>query len=152
MSDINFLSVVANNLNRLQEYSGAYFDKFAKYNQPKSVAIQRSTSPKSFTSYTTLGIMFPNFNTIIDPIPLTYPIEVVKDDAILKNYSQYQSNKLIEEIDINRLKATPSYKLYNSKYSIYKISELKEFAKLLGLPSNGNKDHLVEIILQRILT
>lgn len=152
MSDLNFLSIVANNLNRLQEYSGAYFDKFAKYNQTKFVITDRSLSPKSVSSYTTFGIKFPTFHTIIDPIPLTYPIEVVKDESILKNYSQYQSSKLIEQIDINRLKATPSHKLHNSKYSIYKISELKEFAKLLGLPSNGNKDHLVEIILERILT
>lgn len=152
MSELNFLSIVANNLNRLQEYSGAYFDKFATYNQTKFIPIEKIISKKNEISRTTLGIKFPSFYTIIEPILLPYPIEVLKEEAISKNYSQYQSSQLIEQIDINRLKATPSHRLRNSKYSIYKISELKEFAKLLGLPSTGNKDHLVEIILERILT
>lgn len=148
MAKVNYLSVLANNLSKLQQHGAPFFDKSAKYNQFKIIPVENIEFKPEVVKKGELR--FPFFNTLIETIQLP-DIKVVNEEAIVQNYTPYQQAiKTIEQIDVSRLKSTRSNRNRASKYSIYKISELKDFAKMLGLPSSGNKDALVASILERI--
>ena len=90
-------------------------------------------------------VQLPLIDTLIEPIPLSYPGAIINQKELMIVSSVKDNDiSLREEIDCNKLTKKKSGK--NAETSSYPIAVLRSFAKRAGLPSSGNKEHLVEIL------
>ena len=90
-------------------------------------------------------VQLPLIDTLIQPIPFNYPGSIVNPKELMLVSSARDNNiELRKEIDCDKLTKKKSGK--NVETSSYPIALLRSFAKRAGLPTSGNKEHLVEIL------